>query len=180
MKTVFFGMMIALAGTFQFAALAQSDPGPPTGSGINRSYDDGFVYVDSTGDAFGYTSFWGYQNSSQVQGSFLLFQSESYLDANTIQIVTDSYDISGLFFPLPVAPYSGSPSGPGLTIPDAPFSRTIEDMTVPEPTSFSMLSIAALVVISRVGFRISKSSPKPAASSGGEGSLPDSAPHKTV
>jgi len=150
-------MMMALAGTIPFTALAQSDPGPATGGGINRSYDDGFVYVDSTGDAFGYTSFWGYQNSSQVQGSFLLFQSESYLDANTIQIITDSYDISGLFFPLPVAPYSGSPSGPGLTIPDAPFSRTIEDMTVPEPTSLSMLSATAFGLIIKACFKRAKS-----------------------
>jgi hypothetical protein len=152
MKTIFWGMMMALAGTFQLTVLAQSDPGPPTGGGINRSYDDGFVYVDFTGGAFGYTSFWGYQDSSQIAGSFLSFHSESYLDANTIQLITDSYDISGLLFP-PPAPYSGSASGFGPVIPDAPFSRTIEDIAVPEPALFSMFTVAGSVLIGRFVLR---------------------------
>ena len=94
----------------------------------------------------------------QVAGSFLSFHSESYLDANTMQLITDSYDISGLFFP-PPAPYSGSPSGFGPVIPDAPSSRTIEDIAVPEPTSFSMLTVAALILIGRVCIERKKSPP---------------------
>ena len=171
MKTILLGMMMALAGTFQFTALAQSDPGPPTGGGINRSYDDGFVYVDSSGGAFGYTSFWGYQDSSQIVGSFLLFHSESNLDANTIQLITDSYDISGLIFP-PPAPYSGEPSGIGPVIPDAPFSRTVEDITVPEPSSFLMLSAAALVIVGRVCFERAKSPPNKIAAANSPYGLP--------
>ena len=35
-------------------------------------YNDGYVRVDSTGNAQGYTSFWGYQNAAQYDGSHTL------------------------------------------------------------------------------------------------------------
>ena len=34
-------------------------------------YDDGYVRVDDTGNALGYTTFWGYDNASQLSGSTL-------------------------------------------------------------------------------------------------------------
>jgi hypothetical protein len=46
-------------------ALSGHDPGPPGVSGVNHFYDDGYVRVDETGNAQGYTSFWGYQQASQ-------------------------------------------------------------------------------------------------------------------
>lgn len=43
--------------------------GSATGGGTDRFYDDGFVRVDSTGNAGGLTSYWGYDNASQVPGN---------------------------------------------------------------------------------------------------------------
>jgi hypothetical protein len=40
------------------------NPGPATG-GVDHNYDDGYVRVDSSGNAGGRTWYWGYQNSSQ-------------------------------------------------------------------------------------------------------------------
>jgi hypothetical protein len=151
MKTVFRWMMTAFAGVAPFAVLAQSDPGPATGGGINRSYDDGYVFVDSTGDSFGYTSNWGYQNVSQIQGNFLVFHSESSLDANTIQLITDAYDLGNLI--PPPAPYSGTFGGFGSVIPDSPFSRSIQDIAVPEPSSVIMLPIGVLILISELALQ---------------------------
>jgi len=54
-----------------------SSPGPATGGGADRTYDDGFVHVDSSGDAGGQTWNWGYQNAKQVQGSTLTLHSAS-------------------------------------------------------------------------------------------------------
>lgn len=54
-----------------------ASPGPATGGGMNRTYNDGFVHVDSSGDAGGQTWNWGYQNASQVQGSTLTMHSSS-------------------------------------------------------------------------------------------------------
>ncbi|MGD0349064.1 MAG: hypothetical protein ABSB84_01950 [Verrucomicrobiota bacterium] len=155
MKTIFRWMVTVFAGMIPLASLAQSDPGPATGGGINRNYDDGYVYVDSIGDSFGYTSYWGYQNASQIQGDFLVFHSESSLDANTIQVITDTYDLGNLLTP-PPAPYSGTFSGPGPTIPDSPFSRSIEDIAVPEPSSAIMLSLGTFILVSMVFVKMPK------------------------
>ena len=46
------------------ALLNNVNPGPATG-GANHTYDDGYVLVDSSGDAGGLTQNWGYQNASQ-------------------------------------------------------------------------------------------------------------------
>jgi hypothetical protein len=45
-----------------------SNPGPAT-SGVNHNYDDGYNRVDSTQNAGGMTSYWGYQNASQLPGN---------------------------------------------------------------------------------------------------------------
>src|SRR5206468_2756913 len=47
----------------------QPDPGPPTGGGIDRFYDDGFVRVNRSGNNQGLTSFWGYNTASQTPGN---------------------------------------------------------------------------------------------------------------
>jgi hypothetical protein len=134
--------------------LGQNDPGPATGGGVDRFYDDGFVRVDATGNPGGYTWFWSYENATQIQGSFISFHSQALLDANTIQLVTDTYDLGGLF--PPSAPYTGTFEGPGPVLPDAPFSRTIT--IVPEPSSFALatVTIVGAMVLRVRGGRVSK------------------------
>lgn len=47
-----------------------------SGSNPNSGiYDDGYVRVDDTGNAGGYTSYWGYQNASQLSGTTLTMHS---------------------------------------------------------------------------------------------------------
>ena len=58
---------IKLRGSF---AVNGSDPG----AGI---YDDGYVRTDDTGNAGGYTSFWGYQNTSQYDSGSQTLQMHS-------------------------------------------------------------------------------------------------------
>jgi hypothetical protein len=53
------------------------DPGPATGSGVDRFYDDGYNRVDISGNKDGITWFWGYKNASQVQGDSLVMHSTS-------------------------------------------------------------------------------------------------------
>jgi hypothetical protein len=57
-----------LAGAFPVSG---AQPGDLTGSAQNRTYDDGFVRVDSTGNARGLTSNWGYQRADQIVGDRL-------------------------------------------------------------------------------------------------------------
>jgi hypothetical protein len=48
------------------------NPGPPTGSGLNRTYADGYVLVDISGNQGGLTWNWGYKDPntiSQVPGN---------------------------------------------------------------------------------------------------------------
>jgi hypothetical protein len=47
---------------------ALTNPGPATG-GTDHVYDDGFNRVDGSGNAGGLTTFWGYQNASQLPGN---------------------------------------------------------------------------------------------------------------
>lgn len=47
-------------------------PGPVAG-GVDHNYDDGYVRVDSSGNAGGTTWNWGYQNASQVVGDTMQF-----------------------------------------------------------------------------------------------------------
>jgi hypothetical protein len=54
-----------------------ASPGPATGGGVNRTYDDGSVQVDSSGNAGGQTWNWGYQNAAQVQDGTLAMHSSS-------------------------------------------------------------------------------------------------------
>jgi hypothetical protein len=47
------------------SAVSGSRPGLPGVSGEEHFYDDGYVRVDQTGNALGYTSFWGYNDAGQ-------------------------------------------------------------------------------------------------------------------
>jgi hypothetical protein len=44
-------------------------PGATGVAGVDHFYDDGYVRVDETGNAQGYTSYWGYDNASQYDAS---------------------------------------------------------------------------------------------------------------
>lgn len=71
-----FGLNIT--GRFKYVGnLNSASPGPATGGGLNRNYNDGFVHVDSSGNAGGQTWNWGYQNASQVSGNTLTMHSAS-------------------------------------------------------------------------------------------------------
>ena len=62
-------------GDFSLRAIANAgNPGPATG-GVDHRYNDGYVNVDSSGNAGGQTWNWGYQNSSQVVGDTMQFHS---------------------------------------------------------------------------------------------------------
>jgi hypothetical protein len=52
---------------------AQTDPGPPVGYGLARNHDDGYVRVDSDGNAGGLTWNWGYRDADQVPGDGNLY-----------------------------------------------------------------------------------------------------------
>lgn len=52
-----------------FGAVA---PGPATG-GANHTYNDGYVLIDASGNLGGLTTFWGYQDASQVVGGGMEF-----------------------------------------------------------------------------------------------------------
>ena len=59
-------------------AWGASSPGPAIGTRVNRTYDDGFVLVDASGNSADYTWHWSYENSSQVGGGVLRFHSVTY------------------------------------------------------------------------------------------------------
>jgi len=61
---------------------AQTDAGPATGGGINRTYDDGFNHLDGSGNVGGLTWNWGYANASQVPGNDTVVMHSSSSPAN--------------------------------------------------------------------------------------------------
>lgn len=68
------GMQLAfnVHGEFSMGGLIAAnsgDPGPVGVPGANHFYDDGYVRVDNTGNAGGYTSFWGYSDASQYDAT---------------------------------------------------------------------------------------------------------------
>ena len=64
-----FNIQVGFKNSGAFAA--RTDPGPAIGSAYDRSYDDGFNRVDTTGNNHGTgyantTWYWGYDNESQI------------------------------------------------------------------------------------------------------------------
>jgi len=55
--------------------ISRSQPGAAGVSGVDHFYDDGYVRVDQTGNAQGYTSYWGYDNPAQISGDTLIMHS---------------------------------------------------------------------------------------------------------
>src|SRR5690242_15242665 len=61
------GMVIGFNINAQFSMHGQfnisgGQPGPVGVPAVDHFYDDGYVRVDQTGNAQGFTSFWGYNN----------------------------------------------------------------------------------------------------------------------
>ncbi|MCZ7640886.1 MAG: hypothetical protein M5U12_35435 [Verrucomicrobia bacterium] len=54
------------AGFSSALASPTAQPGPPTGGGVDRVYDDGYVRLDNSGNAEGKTWYWGYDQAAQV------------------------------------------------------------------------------------------------------------------
>jgi hypothetical protein len=66
----------------RFKSPGLSSPGtapaaPAVGAAVNRAYSDGFVNVDSSGNAGKQTWDWGYQNASQISGGSVLMHAAS-------------------------------------------------------------------------------------------------------
>ena len=61
---------------------ATSNFGPPSGGGVDRFYDNGYVRVDSSGNAGGTTWFWGYESNSQIDLSSDTISFEALQGAN--------------------------------------------------------------------------------------------------
>ena len=57
---------------FRNISVGNAVPGAASG-GVDHGYDDGYVRVDSSGNAGGLTWNWGYQNSAQVVGDTMQF-----------------------------------------------------------------------------------------------------------
>ncbi len=56
---------------------ARTNPGPATGSNVDRNYDNGFNRVDVSGNAGGQTWYWGYNDASQIVGDSVVMSSRS-------------------------------------------------------------------------------------------------------
>ena len=63
----------------------------PGNKAANGIYDDGYVLTDDTGNAGGWTSYWGYNNASQLSGSTLTMHS------TTSYSPSGSSEASGVF-----------------------------------------------------------------------------------
>jgi opacity protein-like surface antigen len=61
----------------KFGGLFGANPGPASGSAVDRNYDNGYNRVDEAGNAGGKTWYWGYSSPNSVQGDSLVLQSES-------------------------------------------------------------------------------------------------------
>jgi hypothetical protein len=56
-----------------------SQPSPGAGGGLDRTYDDGFVRKDASGNAGGQTWNWGYEHDSQIAGGAVQYHSVTAL-----------------------------------------------------------------------------------------------------
>jgi hypothetical protein len=74
------GAMVGMNISASFSMNGQFNiPGNNAANGI---YDDGYVRTDDTGNALGQTSYWGYNNQSQLVGSTLTMHSTTSYSAN--------------------------------------------------------------------------------------------------
>ena len=91
--------MLNLEGNFKNLRgfVVTPGPGPATGGGVDRFYDDGFVRVGQNGNARGLTFFWGYDDASQVVGDSLILNSTRIVPNNSAQqssLSSDANDVA--------------------------------------------------------------------------------------
>ena len=122
MQSIFPGFILLVA-----LAASAADPGPASGGGFNRTYDDGYVLVRIGGNFDGYTWNWGYARAEQVAGDTLQFHVTTTA-SNVLTVLTDTYQLEGVIPPPP--PHAGTEFGPGPQIKDSPV-RTITSFTIP-------------------------------------------------
>jgi hypothetical protein len=67
----------------QSGTIKPAKPIGGTGSSLDHYYEDGYVRVDSSGNAGGQTWFWGYDTASQISGNNILFHSTSSTAASS-------------------------------------------------------------------------------------------------
>ncbi|MGO8929778.1 MAG: hypothetical protein ACLQU3_23170 [Limisphaerales bacterium] len=72
-----FRMGFNIQAKFMNSGAAAAPPPPSAGGAVNRAYNDGFVNVDSSGNAGNLTWNWAYQHPSQVVGDTLQMHSAS-------------------------------------------------------------------------------------------------------
>jgi len=87
------GMLVGMNIKADFSRSGQfpvsgSQPGGPGGG--THIYDDGYVLIDDTGNAQGFTSYWGYNNPSQVTGQTLTFHSANSFSTSGSSKADDS------------------------------------------------------------------------------------------
>ncbi len=80
------GMRLGFNINAKFSGLggytSMASPGPATGGGVDRTYDDGFVKVDASGNQGGSTWNWGYNSPAQAPGNDTLQFHAATADAN--------------------------------------------------------------------------------------------------
>jgi hypothetical protein len=82
----------AVAGMNISANFSMKSPSKiPGNKAANGNYDDGYVLTDDTGNAGGWTSYWGYNNASQLSGSTLTMHSTTSYSSS------GSSEASGVF-----------------------------------------------------------------------------------
>ncbi len=64
-----FRLGLNIKAKFSNIGVSAAQPAPSTGGGVDHTYSDGFVRVDSSGDHGGLTWNWGYQNAAQIPGN---------------------------------------------------------------------------------------------------------------
>lgn len=102
------------------------NPGAATG-GVNHNYDDGYVRLDSSGNAGGVTWNWGYNNASQVVGDSMQYharQANPFYGAAENKVTDDPQYGVELIYQRVIAPL-GSSGRWGL---EAGFSYTDLDL----------------------------------------------------
>lgn len=83
------------------------NPGPATG-GADHTYDDGYVLVDSSGNAGGLTWNWGYQNASQVAGDTMQFHATQSSSPSASAINNDPQYGAELTYQRVIGPFLSS------------------------------------------------------------------------
>ncbi len=79
----------SLGGDFDVSG---TNPGAPGVGGLNHTYDDGYVLLDDTGNAGGFTSNWGYDSASQydpVTDSLTFHGTTSFSQAGSSSTASD-------------------------------------------------------------------------------------------